>query len=153
MLVPRWQLPGVAGVQPGHRRAEPTDHDTAHHRPGLVLTLGWTLGLEETAGVEHVVAKEFPDTTMKVVAPRFGCHTHIAPRIAAEFRSKAVRLNPDFAKAHNNLGYALFKAGEYEEAIGHYEEALRIRPDYQKARNNLILAWQAMRNAREPSDP
>ena len=43
---------------------------------------------------------------------------------------QALRIKPDYAKAHNNLGVALSRLGKTQEAIGQYEQALRIEPDY-----------------------
>ena len=51
----------------------------------------------------------------------------------------AVRLKPDFAQAHSDLGLALEQTGKSPEAIGHLEQALRIKPDYPGVQNNL--AW------------
>lgn len=39
--------------------------------------------------------------------------------------------------AHNILGNALQKQGEFDEAISHYTEALKINPDFAEAHNNL----------------
>jgi tetratricopeptide (TPR) repeat protein len=47
---------------------------------------------------------------------------------------------PDNPRAHNNLGKALFQAGQVPEAIGHYEQALRIQPDNAEPQNNLGAA-------------
>jgi Flp pilus assembly protein TadD len=51
----------------------------------------------------------------------------------------ALRLNPDYAEAHNNLGIALAGQGRFKEAADHFSEALRIRPDDDQARHNLSL--------------
>ncbi len=48
-------------------------------------------------------------------------------------------LNPDDAKAHNNLGTVLGQLGKLEEAIGQYEQAVRMKPDYADAHFNLGL--------------
>ena len=50
---------------------------------------------------------------------------------------QALRIKPDYAEPHYNLGVALEQAGKPKEAIGHYEQALRIKPDYVKAQNSL----------------
>ena len=56
---------------------------------------------------------------------------------AIEHYEQALRIRPDFAEAHYNLGVALERVGRPQEAIGHYEQALRIKPDYAEARNSL----------------
>jgi tetratricopeptide (TPR) repeat protein len=43
---------------------------------------------------------------------------------------KAIALKPDFAGAHNNLGYFLSRElGDFERGAGHIREALRLVPD------------------------
>ena len=42
--------------------------------------------------------------------------------------------------AHNNLGVALDKKGQIDEAIRQYQEAIRLKPDYADAHNNLGVA-------------
>ena len=59
--------------------------------------------------------------------------------VAAEFR-EAVRLRPDFAEAHNNLGLVLTQTDDDEPAIAAFREAIRIRPDYADAHANLGAA-------------
>jgi Flp pilus assembly protein TadD len=48
-----------------------------------------------------------------------------------------VEKSPNKDRPHNNLGNALAKQGDLNEAIHHYSEALRINPNYVKAHNNL----------------
>ena len=43
---------------------------------------------------------------------------------------EALRLKPDFAEAHNNLGNALRDQGQLAAAVAHYQEALCLKPDY-----------------------
>ena len=52
----------------------------------------------------------------------------------------AIKLKPDNALAHNNLGIALFHAKMTEEAIDYFKEAIRILPDYANAHFNLGTA-------------
>jgi tetratricopeptide (TPR) repeat protein len=50
----------------------------------------------------------------------------------------ALRINPNYAEAHVNLGNALSQApGHLPEAITEYEAALRINPNYAEAHVNL----------------
>jgi len=46
------------------------------------------------------------------------------------------------ANVHNNLGVALEKAGQTDEAIRHYQEAIRRSPNYRKAHYNLGIALE-----------
>ena len=52
----------------------------------------------------------------------------------------ALRLKPDYAQAHNNLGNALREQGKLEEAVASLQQALRFKPDYAEAHNNLGVA-------------
>jgi len=64
---------------------------------------------------------------------------------------KALKIKPDFASAHNNLGAALVENrrggngarrqdGAVDEAIVHYQRALQIDPDFAQAHSNLGTA-------------
>ena len=52
----------------------------------------------------------------------------------------AIKFNPDYFLAHNNLGHALVQKGEMKEAVDHYRETVRLRPDLDAARDNLGFA-------------
>lgn len=43
---------------------------------------------------------------------------------------EAIRLRPDFAKAHYDLGGAYYEIGDFTIAAGSFEEAIRINPDF-----------------------
>jgi protein O-mannosyl-transferase len=64
---------------------------------------------------------------------------------------EALKIKPDFAAAHNNLGAALvenqrggdgahWQNGDLDEAIAHYRTALQIKPDFAQAWGNLGTA-------------
>ena len=50
---------------------------------------------------------------------------------------QALRIDPDYAEAYNNMGNALFLTGRTSEAIAQYKQALQSYPDYANAHNNL----------------
>jgi protein O-mannosyl-transferase len=66
------------------------------------------------------------------------------PEAMAEFET-AVRLKPDGADVHDNLGIALSSMpGRLQDAIAEYQTALRIDPHFQAAHLNLGLAWSSV---------
>jgi tetratricopeptide (TPR) repeat protein len=54
----------------------------------------------------------------------------------------ALRLKPDYAEAHNNLGNVWSEMpGRLDDAVAELREALRLKPDYAAAHNNLGIIW------------
>ncbi|MDT9179147.1 MAG: tetratricopeptide repeat protein, partial [Limnospira sp. PMC 1238.20] len=49
---------------------------------------------------------------------------------------QALKYKPDYHKAWNNRGVAMYNLGEYKQAISSYDQALKYKPDYHKARVN-----------------
>jgi tetratricopeptide (TPR) repeat protein len=62
-------------------------------------------------------------------------------RRAIEAYGDAVRLSPDSAEAHYNLGVAYDKLRLYDEAVEAYGQGLVLNPDWAKARSNLGVAY------------
>ena len=56
---------------------------------------------------------------------------------AVESCMRAMRINPDHALAHSNLGVAYFNLGMHKEAIESYKQAIRINPDDTNAHASL----------------
>ena len=54
----------------------------------------------------------------------------------------ALAVTEDNYVAHNNLGLALEKKGQTDEAIRQYQEAIRLTPGFAEAHNNLGIALQ-----------
>jgi len=66
-------------------------------------------------GVELTLAKRFPEAQAKF--------------------EQAVKENPRFAEAHNNLGYTLRKLGaaNYQKSLEHYNTAIELKPKLAEA--------------------
>ena len=58
------------------------------------------------------------------------------PEAIEQFK-QALRIKPQSAEVHYNLGNAFIQQGNVKDAMQHYEEALRIRPDLTAARDAL----------------
>ena len=56
---------------------------------------------------------------------------------AVKAYESALRSQPKFVDAHNNLGIALAHLNKNTEAERHYREALRLDPGNSEAHNNL----------------
>jgi tetratricopeptide (TPR) repeat protein len=59
------------------------------------------------------------------------------PDAAIELIEKAIRMKPDYAPAHTNLGNALKSAGRLEDAIKAYTRAVELDPTLAQAHFNL----------------
>jgi tetratricopeptide (TPR) repeat protein len=58
---------------------------------------------------------------------------------AGEYRA-ILRLKPDYAEVHANLGAVLARLGQYEESVRSYEAALKLAPHLTPIRMNLGIA-------------
>ena len=61
----------------------------------------------------------------------------------------AIKIKPDYALAHYNLGIALVAEGKNEEATSHYKMAIKLKPDYDEAHYNLGVTLVAEGNNEE----
>ncbi|MES2976132.1 MAG: tetratricopeptide repeat protein [Pseudomonadota bacterium] len=97
---------------------------------------------------------------------KLGCELEAAEQLVQALAAydEAIRLSPDFAKAHNNRGSVLHQFGRLDEALDSYKEAQRLDPGLWNASYNVGLALkmqgrfsdaiapfqQAMRTRRAP---
>lgn len=128
---------GVLGLeraladQPAWRRAV---------RCGWGLLLGFSVAFNLCACVESYAVSQYYAGTNLWRAGK--------SRDAIGHFEQAVRIKPDFAQAHCDLGAALLQEGQTGAAIGHFEQALRLRPD--RAILHYDLASALMRAGRVP---
>ena len=65
----------------------------------------------------------------------YGQQGQLEPAIAAY--QQAIQIDPNHAKAHNNLGTVYDRKGQLEQAIVAYQQAIQIDPNYADAYTNL----------------
>ena len=118
---PPGPMPDWDGAIAGLRRALAANTDPA---PAAAAAPTPTLAAAEA---HHVLG---------LLLGRRGADSH---EVAAEFR-EAIRLQPDFAEAHNHLGLVPIQADQDEEGLAALREAVRISPDYADAHANLGAA-------------
>jgi tetratricopeptide (TPR) repeat protein len=58
--------------------------------------------------------------------------------------NEALRINPNDALVHNNLGLTYVDSGKLEEAIFEFKTAIGISPDYAMAYYNLGATYRAL---------
>jgi tetratricopeptide (TPR) repeat protein len=63
------------------------------------------------------------------------------PKKAIKYLSKAIKLQPDYAKAYYKRGIAYDELRQYQWAIEDYNKAIRLQPDYARAYYNRGVAY------------
>jgi tetratricopeptide (TPR) repeat protein len=58
-------------------------------------------------------------------------------REALNYFMQSIEEYPEFARAHNGLGLALYLLGKHDEALEHFQRALELDPEYNEVRNNI----------------
>jgi tetratricopeptide (TPR) repeat protein len=133
---PSWSDATVGAVTRSvEERIDPRRHGIALRN--LAKVLSWAGKTEDAARLaEQALAHLGEDAESAFI---LGSHASDLGRIddaVAHYR-KALRLEPDYVKARNNLGVMLARSGRAEEAIAEYEAVIRRVPDHASARFNL----------------
>jgi tetratricopeptide (TPR) repeat protein len=68
---------------------------------------------------------------------------------AIEAFKEAIRINPDYAEAHNGLGAIYGQSGKLQEAIEAFKQAIRIKPGFAKPHANLGTAYGKLNRLQE----
>jgi tetratricopeptide (TPR) repeat protein len=131
------------------------------HRSREVLTVAAVLAVAALTAGSYFQTSYWRDTetlwkhAIATTSNNYIAHVNLAhvlsqsgrfDKAIAECR-EALKIKPDLAAAHNNLGDALIQNKQggrtvpgqnaINEAIGHFRAALQIKPDFMQARSNL----------------
>ncbi len=98
------------------------DQALAHHQAGRLL---------QAEAIYRRILKAQPDDADAL---------HLLGVVAHPKITHAIRIKPNIAEYHNNLGEALRALGQFPAATAAYQEALRLRKDFAEVHNNLGLA-------------
>jgi Flp pilus assembly protein TadD len=66
---------------------------------------------------------------------------------AADHFRAALRVMPNSAGAHSDLGIALASMGQLGQAIDQFKQAVGLEPEFDEARRNLASALQGRRHS------
>ena len=72
---------------------------------------------------------------------------------AIPYFEKAVKIDPNYAKAYFKVGWCKDMLKKYEEAIEAYKEAIRVYKNYVSAYNNLGLDYKKLGRYEEAIEP
>ena len=100
---------------------------------GGVISLYTSGNLREALIQGKVLCNQFPnDSIIQNILGAINSDLD-QPEEAISYYKKAIKLNPNFVEAHNNLGIALNQLGKYEEAIISYTTAIELKFDCKRA--------------------
>jgi Flp pilus assembly protein TadD len=99
----------------------------AHCELGILLDrAGQTSQAEAELRTALTLASNYSPTALNAMGHVLASENRLSE--AVDLYEKAIRLKPNFADAHSNLGAALEKLGKKDEARTHFEEAMRLGP-------------------------
>ncbi len=121
----------------------------------LCCILGAPLGaLTWSHSREYADERTLYEATLRRNPECWLCHNNLAtPKLygssadlaeAVTHLRESLRINPDDAEAHNNMGGVYQRMGRFEDAIAEHTKALRLNPQLVEARYNIGLCNQSL---------
>jgi len=99
------------------------------------------------------VYKEGPaDSAVLMNKTGIGYHQMLDLETAKKYYQRAIKLNPTYAEAINNLGTIEYSRKSYRRAIGDYKKALRYAANSASIYSNLGTAYFARREYKDAAD-
>jgi tetratricopeptide (TPR) repeat protein len=134
--------------------------DAGRAEIALCCVIGAPLGaLTWIQSREYVDERTLYEATLERNPGCWLCHNNLAtPKLqgspadlaeAVGHLRESLRLNPNDAEAHNNMGGVFQRMGKFEEAIEEHQEALPLNPQLVEARYNIGVCDQALNRMEE----
>ncbi|MEM9137860.1 MAG: glycosyltransferase [Cyanobacteria bacterium P01_F01_bin.42] len=129
---------------------EPAVRYELYYHLGLVCTAQGLVKEAETA-YQQALGQSYPNLLKIGAVLNLGSLylNHGAPELAFKQFKQGVRISPNLAIAHYNLGLALKGANRLSEAIAAYEQAIALSPNYAAAYQNLGVVYFKLGNIAE----
>jgi len=106
----------------------------------LIIALSTKGKFQKALDATDLLINNYPDNPL-LYNLRGGCYSGLKQLHAAiNSYQQAIKIKPNFAKAHYNLGLSLVNIGHLDKAIASYKQAVTIKPSYALAHNNLGIA-------------
>ncbi|MDE0102314.1 MAG: tetratricopeptide repeat protein [Bryobacterales bacterium] len=120
---------------------EPENPDIRYRLGKLLLKLGESdAGGAELAAFQQFRERAQQQSRLSVLMRQAAQHMNTGdPEQAKDLYQEVIRLDPDHAEAHANLGVAYEALGQGPSAQAMFRKATEIRPDYAEAHLNLGL--------------
>lgn len=119
----------------GKLPAEQPEHSTAP--PELPIEEQITVLKQEETTLAQTVSRDFPGNTEALFLLGSVYRNHGVSEKAAECWERCLEINPEDAKAYNNLGRIAFQKGNYEKALELWQKASEINPKLERIYNSL----------------
>jgi tetratricopeptide (TPR) repeat protein len=100
--------------------------------------------IQEALDFINTLSKDYPDNSL-LFNIRGACYAGLGQLdIAIQNYEKALSINPDYAKAHYNLGIALQDLGKLHDSVKSYENSIAFEPENAQAYNNLAIVLREL---------
>ena len=119
----------------GRPPAEQPEHSTAP--PELPIEEQITVLKQEETSLAQTVTKDFPGNTEALFLLGIVYRNQGASDKAAECWERCLEINPEDAKACDNLGRIAFQKGNYKKALELWQKASEINPKLERIYNSL----------------
>jgi len=121
---------------------DPAEHGLALRN--LAKVLSWAGKNEDAARAARQALKALGDDAESFFVLAEYASSRSDSESAIGFLREALRLDPGWAKARNNLGVQLMRLDRVEEALAAYDEVLRFVPDHASSRFNRANALKRL---------